>query len=167
MNSNRSRCIDLTLGAAAGGLLAAAFLPMAVAAADEYVYEPDASSFVQESPAVTGLNPISFPPLFEGQTGYEDVNVFDATTGTTADDAMQGESAVTQLPGGATLTFYLGIGENPSVPGALGTGTNVDLLQFPDGWGGELVSSSYFPGEPINTIECIFTMITPFGDFTI
>jgi hypothetical protein len=158
----------MAVGAAAGGLLAAAFLPMAVAAADEYVYLPDPSSFVQEPPSVTGLDPTSSPPFFDGQTGWEDVNVLDATTGTTAYDAMQGESVVQSL-GGITATDYLGIGENPSVPWALGTGTSVDLVQFPDGWGGELVGSSYFPGEPplLPFIEYIFTTITPFGDFTI
>jgi hypothetical protein len=51
MKSNQRR-ITLTLGAVAGGLLAAAFLPTAVAFADEFDFTPDTTTF----------DPTRYPP---------------------------------------------------------------------------------------------------------
>jgi hypothetical protein len=163
MNSNRSRRIALTLGAAAGGLLAAAFLPMAVAAADEFAYEPDGSSFVQLPPSVVGEPiPISFPPFVVGETGTEDFNVVDATSGITHFDAMQGDVEVTQFLGVATETSFAESGWTFTVPGALDPGTQIDLLQLPGGFGSELIFSDL--AGPLGLEDILYS---PFGALTL
>lgn len=63
MKSNQRR-ITLTLGAVAGGLLAAAFLPMAVAFADEYDFVPDTTTL--DTTQVEG-----YPPLVNEVTGTD------------------------------------------------------------------------------------------------
>jgi hypothetical protein len=65
MSNNQRRRVVLTLGAAAGGLLAAAFLPMAVAFADEYDFVPDTSTL--DIAQVEG-----YPPLVNEVTGTEE-----------------------------------------------------------------------------------------------
>ena len=162
MKSNRGRCIAVSLGAAAGGLLAAAFLPMAIAAADEYVYLPDPSTFVAESPSLTGYTPISFPPFIEGQTGDIGFNVVDTTNGITRDDAMLGTTLVTQFLGGATETEFTESGLITTVPGALDIGSQVDVLQLAPGWGSELVISDL--AGPLGFEDILFS---PFGAFTL
>ncbi len=57
----------------AGGLLATAFLPTAVAFADNYDFTPDTTSFVPSQ--VEGL-----PPLINEVTGAEKWSVEDLTT---------------------------------------------------------------------------------------
>jgi hypothetical protein len=52
MGNNQRRRVVLTLGATAGGLLAAAFLPTAVAFADEFDFTPDTTTF----------DPTRYPP---------------------------------------------------------------------------------------------------------
>jgi hypothetical protein len=161
MNSNRSRRIAVTLGAAAGGLLGAAFLPMAVAAADEYVYLPDSSTFVAEPPSVTGFTPISLPPFFQSETGIESFNVYDATTNTVVSpDSMGGTMLLTQFGGGAAEEILHETGFNPSAVGVLQPPSQILLSLLPGGWGSELVFSSTVPLG----LEDI--VITPFGDFT-
>ena len=147
------RRINLTVAAAAGGLLAAALLPMAVAAADEYVYEPDVSTFYQIS------NPISLPPLFDEVTGDEDFYVVDTTMGTTTRD-MYGNAVITTLLGSTETQFHVDGDGFPSVPGVLDAGSDITLWQLPFGFGNELVSSS---SVPLGLEDIV---ITPFGDFT-
>ena len=156
------RRITLTLGAAAGGLLAAGLLPMAVAAADEYLYEPDGSSFVLEPPSLTGYTPISFPPFFESTTGDEDFTVFDVTTASTSKDAMEGPVLLTQFLGGAEEGSFTVSGWDSAVPGALDPGSQVTFLLLPGGgFGSELIASDLVP---LGLEDIIFT---PFGDFTL
>ena len=50
MGNNQRRRVVLTLGAAAGGLLAAAFLPTAVAFADEYGPEDFSGTYCSHCP---------------------------------------------------------------------------------------------------------------------
>ena len=61
---NYQRRATLTLGAVAGGLLVAAFLPMAVAFADDYDFTPNIASF--DPTQVEG-----YPPLINEVTGTE------------------------------------------------------------------------------------------------
>ncbi len=69
-----SRSRRFAVGSAVtGSLLAAAFLPMAVAFADQYDFTPDVSTFVASQ--VEG-----YPPLINEVTGTEQWNLFDLTT---------------------------------------------------------------------------------------
>jgi hypothetical protein len=152
------RRITFALSGAAGGLLAAALLPTAVAAADEYLYEPDGSSFVAEPPLLTGYAPLSLPPLFESTTGDEDFTVFDVTSSSTAMDALVGPVLETQFLGGADEWNFTVSGWDSAVPGALDPGSHVSLTLLPGGFGSELVTSDLVP---LGLQETIFT---PFGD---
>lgn len=160
MNSRR---ITVTLGAAGGGLLATALLTTAFATADELVYEPNESSFVQEPSYLTGFSPspISLPPLFDQETGTEWFQVVDATTHSTSIDAMYGDALVTNFLGGSETQFVITGTSSPlHVLDALPSG-DITLWQLPLGFGDELVSSSEVPLG----LEDI--VITPFGDFTL
>ena len=151
------RRITVTLGSAAGGLLAAAFLQMAVAAADQYVYEPDGSSFVQlQNPDFT-VSPISLPPLFDQETGYEAFSVVDTTAGTTSPGALGGFALITDFLGATETQFD----ENSfvSAPGVLDKGSEITLWQLPGDWGNELIFSS---SVPLGLEDIV---LTPFGDF--
>ena len=150
----KPRRIILSLGAAAGGLLAAASLPTAVAAADQYVYMPDPLTFQE-----TG-SPIGLPPSFDLELGSEDFNVLDATNGSIIPDAMDGTVVVTNFLG-ATETQFDEAGWIYNDPGALDIGSQISLLQLPGGWGSELIFSSSVPFG----LEDI--VLTPFGDFTL
>jgi hypothetical protein len=151
MNSRR---ITVTVGAAAGGLLAAAFLPMTVAAADDYFYWPDPLTFQE------GSNPISLSPLFDLTTGTDNLNETDIATGGIIPDAEYGTVVTTNFLG-VTETQFDEAGWIPSDPGALDIGSQISLLQLPGDWGSELILSSSVPLG----LEDI--LLTPFGDFPI
>jgi hypothetical protein len=153
------RRITRTLGTAAAGLLAAAYLPMAVAAADEYVYEPN--SFMEEPSSQTGFtpSPIEIPPFFSQETGVGTFNVDDTTTGVNSVGAMEGYELVTNLLG-VTETQWDEGGYDSAVQGVLQGDSVITLWQFPLGFANELVDSTSIPG-----LEDI--MITPFGAFDI
>jgi hypothetical protein len=68
MGNNQRRRVVLTLGATAGGLLAAAFLPTAVAFADEYDFVPDTTTL--DTTQVEG-----YPPLVNEVTGTDNYHL--------------------------------------------------------------------------------------------
>ena len=148
------RRIRLTVGAAAGGLLAAGLLPMAVAAADQYVYLPDPLTFQEIG------SPIGLPPLFDLETGSGSMNVIDTANGSVIPDAMDGTVLVTNFLG-ATETQFDEAGWISTDPGALDIGSQISLWQLPGGWGSELIFSS---SVPLGLEDIV---LTPFGDFTL
>jgi hypothetical protein len=157
------RRINFVVGASASGLLAAAILPTALAAADDYVYLPDQSKFVPEPPSVTGFetSPISLPPLFDQETGYEVFRAIDITAaGTSGPDAMAGPVLITNLFGTTETQFDDAFTySNPvPVPGGLDEGSQITLWQLPFGFGNELIFSS---SVPLGLEDIV---ITPFGD---
>ncbi len=91
MNTRR---ITLALGAAAGGLLAAAYLPMAIANADGAVTDvtsdiigrgpaPDVFGFSPDS-SETVLTVSGLPPLYQQVEGYQTFEYYVTPTGDTS-----------------------------------------------------------------------------------
>jgi hypothetical protein len=95
---NRRR-ITPVLGAAAGGLLGAAFLPAAVAFADSYQIIPDPGS-TEDVTSFYGV--ITTPPAVTGVEGEQEFDVVDTTTNTVVGkfDALEGNTNEASLLGG-------------------------------------------------------------------
>jgi hypothetical protein len=153
------RRITLALGAAAGGLLAAAFLPLAVANADSGGAAVDAASdaMLRATPDVFGFSPDSsetvltvsgLPPLYQQVEGY---NTFDYyTTGDTSPVGSFNADVSTLTTPGFENTEYLVTGDQtyygiePSVTDAGNlptdagnlptTGSVYDIANFGDGF---------------------------------
>jgi hypothetical protein len=135
----RSR-ITYALGAAVGGLLVGACLPMAVAFADEDSFVPDPSTLF-----VTDVS--GFPPWSpEVITGHEAWSLFDFTTHTVL--------VPDQLDGVDTETIFGSFINNDFSNGDI----TIDLADFGNGWENLWF---YEPSSaPISDL-----LITPFGDF--
>lgn len=137
-----TRRLTLTVGAAAGGLLVGAFLPMAVAFADEDGYIPDPNTLFPIS-SVTGFPPYS-PEVIVGNEAWSS---FDFTTNTVqvSDD----------LDGIDTETIFGSFTNNDFSNGDFA----IDLANFGGGWENawvDNISSTLGPSD---------LLITPFGDF--
>jgi hypothetical protein len=135
------RRITLALAAAAGGLLAGAILPMAVAFADDTGWVPDPSTLFP----VTEIS--GFPPFSpEVLTGHESWNRIDFTTNTV--------TVPDQLEGTDTETIFGAFTNNDFSNGAF----TIDFANFGGGWGNEWI-------EFANSTVASDLLITPFGDF--
>jgi hypothetical protein len=154
---NNQRRTTLTLGAVAGGLLAAAFLPMEVAFADEYDFTPDITTFVPTQ--VEG-----YPPLINEVTGAEQWNIFDLTTNTaTYTDVLDGTDTETTIGSFTNDDYLTNIGlVVVGSPFELPSGTQLDLANFGLGFENEWLD---IPSGPDTGISDLF--ITPFGDFAL
>jgi hypothetical protein len=157
MKANQRR-ITLTLGAVGGGLLAAAFLPMAVAFADEFDFTPDTTTF--DPTHVEG-----YPPLINEVTGTEDWSVNDATASIVADpDVLAGTDTETTIGSFTNDDFLFGpsagtiILEGPTdftfIPD-----TQIDLANFGLGFENEWIDIPSGSNAGISDV-----LITPFGD---
>jgi hypothetical protein len=154
MSKNRRFAV---VSAVTGGLLAAAFLPMAVAVADDFDFTPDITTFVPKQ--VEG-----YPPLIDEVTGAESWSLSDITTNTVVStDDFDGTDTQTTI-GSFTNDDYLassgltvlGMTQNFSAP----AGTQIDLANFGLGYENEWLD---IPSGPDSGISDLF--ITPFGDF--
>jgi hypothetical protein len=155
------RRITRVLGAAAGGLLGAAFLPGAVAFADDYTI-----GSAVDTETVTGLYGFDFgfqttPPAVNGSVdGIQDFNYTDTTTGVlgtfTADESTS-EDVLGDTNQELLVTSDDGSTDAPPV------GSVFDTYSFGDG-GFENIYSD-LPSASGNLISD--TLVTPFGDFTI
>jgi hypothetical protein len=163
--NNTPRRATFTVGVVAGGLLAAALLPTAVACADEYDFSPDTTTF-----AVTQVE--GYPPLFNEITGTEAWNATDVTSqGTYESDVLQGTDTTTTF-GSFTNDDFVATGESDSsfIFNYYGADSftvhgdvQIDLANFGGGFENEwidLPSGSTDPG--VSDL-----LITPFGDFTL
>jgi hypothetical protein len=115
------RPITLALGAAAGGLLAAAYLPIAIANADSGGAVVDVTSDAMRGPTpdVFGFSPDSpetvltvsgLPPLFQQVEGYNTFDYFTTPTGDTSPvdvGSFNADVSTLSLPDGFTNTEYL------------------------------------------------------------
>ncbi len=123
MNARRA---TLTLGAAAGGLLAAAYLPMAIANADATDFAtspitaatPDVFGFeaLRGSPE-TVLTVSGLPPLDQQVEGYQTFEFFSSAAGSTpaADiGTVNADVSTLTTPIGFTNTEYLVTGSSPA-----------------------------------------------------
>jgi hypothetical protein len=156
MSKNRRSAV---VSAVTGGLLAAAFLPMAVAVADEYDFTPDLTTFLPSQ--VEG-----YPPLINEVTGTESWDISDVTTNTTKDlDIFEGRDTQTTI-GSFTNDDYLtssgltvlGATANFSAP----ADTQIDLANFGLGFENEWLDIPSGPDSGISDL-----LITPFGDFAL
>jgi hypothetical protein len=133
------RRITLALGAAVGGLMAAAFLPMAVAFADDSGWVPDPTTLFPTD--VSGMPPWS-PEVI---AGHEAWSRFDFTTNTV--------QVPDQLDGVDTETMFGAFTNNDFSNGDI----TVDLANFGSGWANEWIVFS-------NSAVASDLLITPFGD---
>ncbi|MGB7110840.1 MAG: hypothetical protein WBD77_09915, partial [Mycobacterium sp.] len=120
----KTRRITLALGAAAGGLLAAAFLPLAVANADSgdvidvtsdamRATPPDVFGFEADDGPETVLTVSGLPPFYQQVEGYQ---TFDyVPTG----DTINADVSKLSLPDGFTNTEYLITGQASETSKAL------------------------------------------------
>ena len=152
------RRIPLTLGAAAGGLLAAAFLPMAVAFADDNGFVPLNATIVPTE--VTGM-----PPGAEVIMGQEDWIPWDFTTGQGSnEDEISGVDTETIMGSMTNNLFAAGNYLEVNGPNIIFDSLTVDLFTFGNGWGLEWVDLP--PLQPSTFgAEMGELLITPMGDF--
>jgi hypothetical protein len=164
-----TRTITLALGAAAGGLLAAAYLPMAIANADSGGAAVDAASdaMLRATPDVFGFSPDSsetvltvsgLPPLYQQVEGY---NTFDYTT-PSGDDLGSFNADVSTLttPGFENTEYlvtgdqtYYGIEPNVSEPISANlptTGSVYDIANFGDGFSNDYSDVAAAPAQFAN-----------------
>jgi hypothetical protein len=157
------RGVMLTIGAGTAGLLAAAFLPMTVAFADEVDFTPDLTTFAPSQ--VEG-----YPPLIDEVTGAEKWTAWDVTTGSSIfDDVFTGTDTQTTIGSFTNDDFlFTGLGESfTSAHGAnevdVPSGTQIDLANFGGGFENawiDIPSGGTDPGASD-------LLITPFGDFSL
>jgi hypothetical protein len=157
---NNQRRAALTFGAVAGGLLGAAFLPMAVAFADNYDFVPDITTFVPTQ--VEG-----YPPLINEVTGAEHWGLFDLTNNTSfAPNVITGTDTETTIGSFTNDDYLTNIGliviSSPNdfeVP----AGTQIDLANFGLGFENEWIDIPSGGTDP----GASDLFITPFGDFAL
>jgi hypothetical protein len=157
MSKNRNFAV---VSAVTGGLLAAAFLPMAVtvAVADEYDFTPDLTTFTPHQ--VEG-----YPPLINEVTGPESWSLSDITTNTVAFPDVFGGTDTQTTIGSFTNDDFL-TNNSFTALGAPGffvpAGSQLDLANF--GLGYENAWLDIPSGADAGTSDLF---ITPFGDFAL
>jgi hypothetical protein len=158
----KSRRITLALGAAGGGLLAAAFLPMAVALADDLDYTQYAG-YTPVTEYTAGI-----PPYYQEVLGYDRFDWVDETqSNSTTTDVLGTFNADTNdisTPWGWTNTELLvdqgGLsGTHPEV------GSVFDTLNFGSGFENVYTDLVGAGANGANLVTDVFD--TPFGDFTV
>jgi hypothetical protein len=183
------RPITLALGAAAGGLLAAAYLPMAIANADTdaiapVTASPDAFGFAPYSPE-TVLTVSGLPPLFQQVEGYQTLDYFSPATATDPIGSVNADVSTLSLPDGFTNTEYLITGPGSTLAYAgpdlteanlPTTGSVYDIANFGDGFSNDYSDVLPEPARQFatdalsgtgtaETGTITDTFVTPFGSF--
>src|SRR2546423_11490840 len=158
--TTKQRRTTLTLGAVVGGLLTAAFLPMAVAFADQYDFTPDPTTFVPTQ--VEG-----FPPFINEVTGAEQWNIFDLTAHTVFHpNLLDGTDTQTTIGSFTNDDHLTNIGLAVVGHGGstfdLPSGVQIDLANFGLGFENEWID---VPSGSESGVSDLF--ITPFGDFAL
>jgi hypothetical protein len=143
------RRITLTLGAAGGGLLAAAFFHTAVAFAD-----PEFYPIGPEAPEITW----KFLPNLEISTGTQEFGVGDPTVGTVDAEVINSDFF------GVTISGYVITADLTGGMGDPIIGSTYDTTVFGDtGYENVFTDIATVGG----TVSIIDTFDTPYGDFTI
>ncbi len=157
------RRITRTLGAAAGGLLGAAFFPAAAAFADNYVVTPDPNSIE----TITGIYGTGFggadtaPPAVAGSVqGYQTFDYTDTTTGATGTFTGY-ESTVTDGFADTNSEVFV---TSPTGTDAPPVGSVFDSYSFDDGIFTNVYSAipAGNGGQITDTLESLL-----YGNFTI
>jgi hypothetical protein len=158
MKTNQRRAM-FTIGAITGGLLTAAFMPIAVAFADQYDFTPDPTTFVPTQ--VEG-----FPPFINEVTGAEQWNIFDLTTNTVFHpnllDGTDTQTTIGSFTNDDHLTNIGLVAIGNSSTFELPSGVQIDLANFGLGFENEWID---VPSGPESGVSDLF--ITPFGDFAL
>jgi hypothetical protein len=153
------RNLRLTFGTGAGVMMAAAFLPMAVAFADQYDFTPEITTFVPTQ--VEG-----FPPFINEVTGAEQWNIFDLTTNTVFHpnllDGTDTQTTIGSFTNDDHLTNIGLVAIGNSSTFELPSGVQIDLANFGLGFENEWID---VPSGPESGVSDLF--ITPFGDFAL
>ena len=165
-----NRClVARAMGAAAGGLLGSAFLPMAVAIADDYAIVPDPAS-IEEVTGIYGTGYFAVPELPQVVEGSQLFDIDDTTVGTLTSPDVVGTFDADE----ATVAGSYGNEEllvTSDVSGTAGTaagdvppvGSVIDTESFgPFGSGLYSALASPTPGGDVISD----TLITPSGDFS-
>ncbi len=160
------RRITRTLGAAAGGLLGAAFLPAAAAFADDYVIVPDSGS----TEVLTGIygSQTAPPAVDETVEGYQLFDVKDTTLGTVVGTFHGDESTASDSFGDIDKALLVTSTSDPTGTAAGDVppvGSVFDTYTFGDTGYANIYSdlASTTPGADVISD----TLVTPFGDITI
>ena len=191
MNTRR---ITLALGAAAGGLLAAAYLPMAVANADI----SDVSAPITPSPDVFGFEAIpgspedvltvsGLPPLDQQVEGYQTFDYFSPANATDPIGTVNTDVSTLTTPFGFDNTEYLVTGASDAskaqelvaspTDGLPTTGSVYDIANFGDGFSNDYSDVVALPARMADgTTDALSgtgtaatgtitdTFVTPFGN---
>jgi hypothetical protein len=144
------------LGAAAGGLLAAAFVPMAVANADEFIYNPDPLNYLPVTSTIWAI-----PGLISGADYVGDWNTGDITAPLqSVFDSLSGHGTETNIL--SLFSYYdtFTVSSNISDPSGLAPGSVIDYASTPLG-ANELIDAAAGSTTPGITDW----LLTPFGNF--
>lgn len=168
MSNNLRRRITLSLGAAGGGMLAATFLPVAIALADDYASDPGT---VLEDLSQSGI-----PPLYYQSDGVQLFDVVDTTQSPAGEYDVVGQydAAVSDLYGpNGSLFNQQEVVLTESASGVTGSapgdeppiGSVLDTTNFGGGFENEYSDLVGAGSGGSNLITD--TVVTPFGDFNI
>jgi hypothetical protein len=158
----RSRPLTHTLGAVGGGLLAAAFLPMAAAFADDYNYLPD-PSYTPVAEYTDG-----FPPFDQDVLGYDRFDWVDETQSTTGNPDVVGtfNADTSQLSTALGFSNEELLVDDAGLSGTYPeTGSVFDVANFGSGF--ENIYSDLVGAGTNGTNLITDVFDTPFGDFDI
>jgi hypothetical protein len=179
-----NRHMSLTLGAAAGAMLASAMLPVAVAFADTPVFPdaPGADAFTvggvtydpylgsSTTAGTEGFNALTqgtgTPDFFDTGSGTQDFEVFTPASGSTP-AAEVGTIATTEYVtsyDGITNTGFDVTGGTLVGGGTLGTPSVIDVTNFGSGY--ENIYSDV-PTAAGSASDPTDTLVTPFGDYNL
>jgi hypothetical protein len=155
----RRRRMTLTLGA--GGLLAAGFLPMAVAFADDggLIFEPANGSYYLDSPGPLppALVDSGSTYIGAGDEYWDAVVGYDSANPIAYTDALVGYEVYSTI-GSFTNDAFDVRGDLPIVP--VPTGTLIDIANFGGGYANDWID---VPGSGLGS-GVSDLLITPFGD---
>ena len=158
------RRVTRVLGAAAGGLLGAAFLPAAAAFADSYEIIPDGA---ETYTGVYGLENTAPPAETGSIQGYQEFEVYDTSTNQVVGSFEADESNSTDIAGDTNTELLV----TQDLSGTVGTaagdvpavGSVIDVANYGSGY--ETVYTDLISSTGASVISDI--SVTPFGDFAI
>jgi hypothetical protein len=163
-NSMASRRRTRNIGAAAGGLLGLAFLPLAVANADDWTVTPDPTS-IETVTGIYGEGFASFDlvaPAVEGSVeGHQEFDYTDTTTGDSGQFSGYESTFNDGSFGDTGQEVY--VASDPTGIDAPSVGSVFDTYSFGDGTLANVYSDIYSPSGDIITD----TLKTPLGDYNI
>ena len=166
----RRRRITRTLGAAAGGLLGAAFLPAAAAFADSYEILPDPSS-TETLTGVYGLENTAPPAETGSIQGYQEFEVYDTTTKQVVGTFGADESNSIDITGNTNSVLLVTSDDTGPVGTAAGdipaVGSVIDSYNYAgDDFGYTYSALTSTPAGGADTVSDTFTTVG-YGDVAV